>query len=127
MAPASEDELQEALLVLSSLTKRSAKDEAMADVQLRAYTENLRNYPADIVWQVLSTWRATTFWPAWAELANALDRATAPRRAWLAALRWAAEYTDEDAQSAPTTPEARERMQALVEHHFPTLRRVPAA
>ncbi|HKL70864.1 hypothetical protein, partial [Salibaculum sp.] len=125
MAPATEDETTADLVRLSLMTKGAARDEDLAELQLAAYLENLRAYPGDLVREVLRGWRGT-FWPSWGELADELDKATAPRRVWLNALRWAAVCTDDEAEHEPTTPESRARMQALVERHFPALRRVPA-
>jgi hypothetical protein len=126
MAPAPDAEIEEALLVLSTLTKRTARDDENPDVQLRAYVRQLRDWPGDIVWRVLTTWRATTFWPTMFELAAELDRAAAPRRAKLAALRHWPEYDeDQPAERAPKTPESRARVQRIVDD-FAAGRRIPA-
>jgi hypothetical protein len=52
------------------------------------YADELRDYPADAIRDVLRAWpRAERFWPSAAELRERLDRLVKPRRALLAGLR----------------------------------------
>lgn len=84
LRPAAADEIVSALAKLSSLVARRAESEADAELQLAAYTERLREYPADVVMAVLSQWPCgSQWWPTWYELRQLLEAAAKWRRGLL--------------------------------------------
>jgi hypothetical protein len=78
MAPAPVEMIEEWLARLSVKTARR-KDSAHGDeLALSVYTDHLRDYPGDVVREVLSSYRGTWF-PTWGELAERLDELTEVR------------------------------------------------
>lgn len=62
------------LAKLSALVAQRADSDAGAEVQLAAYAERLREYPADIVAEVLRDWpNRSQWWPTWFELRERLE------------------------------------------------------
>ena len=67
LTPPPQREMEAWLAELSVITAKRADDEFTEQLRLKAYSERLADYPADVVREVLlkRTWR---FWPAWAGL-----------------------------------------------------------
>ena len=72
--PLSERDRLKLLARLWSLTKRASGDTAEMAMTLRAYVEELAAYPGEAVEKALREWpRGSKWWPALAELVDALD------------------------------------------------------
>lgn len=80
LAPAPQCDLELWLAELSVMVARRPDDDATETLRLRAYTDRLGAYPADVVREALlvRTWR---FWPSWAELKEVCDQLVRNRRA----------------------------------------------
>jgi hypothetical protein len=78
LAPAPMGRIEGWLAELDVLTARRGGSATEAGLLLSAYAGRLRNYPGDIVRDVLAAWPGKWF-PTWAELQDVLDRAAAPR------------------------------------------------
>lgn len=80
--PATEQSAIGWLATLRTLVKARAASEFEAEITIRAYSEKLRDYPADIVQHVLATWPDhSEWWPSWHELKICLDECGVPRKA----------------------------------------------
>ena len=67
--PLEGDQLTKLLAKLFVKTKRKADDQMSQDLMFAAYHEELIQWPADIVEEVLSAWpRRSMWWPSWHEL-----------------------------------------------------------
>lgn len=68
------------LAELSVIAPARQHDPMTDELRMTAYSSRLAAYPADVVCHVLlaEVWR---FWPSWAELHEACEAATSPRRA----------------------------------------------
>ncbi len=87
LLPATEGEIVRELGRLRALT---VSRDIGSDVSLvfAAYTQELRQYPAEAIRDVLRSWpRTQRFWPSMAELIERLDRLVKPRRALREALK----------------------------------------
>lgn len=111
MAPAPGQVIEAWLAELDAITARRPDDEVTAAVRLRAYTNRLSEYPADIARHALlgRTWR---FFPTWEELRAICEQEMAERRAMVAALDRPRLNSDSAAGKPQLTPEARERIAA---------------
>lgn len=78
LAPASPDQIEEWLAVLSVKTAPRVESASRADLTLSVYTSQLRQYPADVVRHVLAGWSGK-WWPTWGELSERLDELTDQR------------------------------------------------
>ncbi len=111
--PAGEDFALTELARLRTMTISRDVGQDLALV-LSAYADELQRYPADAVREVLRGWRGK-FWPAWAELAERLDRLVAPRHALRVALQRGyrkPEYSPD--WTPPPTPEQKLQVDALL-------------
>lgn len=80
LAPAADRLLLQWLATLSTLVARRAGTEADAEVALMAYVTRLRDYPGDIVGDVLNDWpNRSQWWPTWFELRKRLEDRSLPR------------------------------------------------
>ena len=87
IAPMERNELIKALGKLKLLTAARGVGETDLTLQLAAYADELAQWPADVVREVLERQpRRSKWWPAWAELYDLLSELAAPRNALLAAL-----------------------------------------
>lgn len=79
-APATVEQIELWLAELDQIAPRRAASNADDDLRLRAYTERLLAFPADVAREALlgRLWR---FWPSWAELHDVCEELTAQRRA----------------------------------------------
>lgn len=77
--PAAVPQIEQWIAELSVKTARRKDSAAGSELALSVYTAHLRDYPADCVRQVLTTYRGQWF-PTWGELAERLDELTDPRR-----------------------------------------------
>lgn len=82
-----------AQLILAELTRVRAltisRDQSTADLELvaAAYADELREYPVDVVREVLREWpRTHRFWPTLCELVERMEHLVVPRKALLDAL-----------------------------------------
>ena len=78
LAPASTDQIEEWLAVLSVKTAPRVESASRADLTLSVYTSQLRQYPADVVRHVLAGWSGK-WWPTWGEMSERLDELTDQR------------------------------------------------
>lgn len=85
MTRPSPDRVEEWLAELSVIVARRPDDDITEALRLRAYTNRLCEYPADVVREALCkvTWK---YWPCWEELKGVCDALSAPRRVTLAAI-----------------------------------------
>lgn len=106
MTPAPEDALQDWLVELDVIAPKRADDGITAALRLRAYTNRLRDYPADVAKHALlgRTW---PFWPSWAELKDACDELVRDRQRMLFAARRAAAQAEPEEPRERVTPEQR--------------------
>lgn len=102
MAPASEADIALLLAELGQVTARRETSGAAADLFLAAYIQRLREYPGDVVRDVLRNWPGT-FFPKWGELKQALDERVAWRRMIYDALVAEAEKRSENKKLLETT------------------------
>lgn len=84
-APASQQMIEAWLAELSVITAKRNDDDMTEQLRLRAYTERLLPYPADIVRHALLvvTWK---FWPTWDDLKRYCDEQYEERHAMLTAM-----------------------------------------
>lgn len=86
LRPAGDTLLARELARLRALCRARAEDATTIELVLEAYIDQLRDYPAAVVVDVLRTWpRLSPWWPAWEELQTLLDRRTRPYAALLQA------------------------------------------
>ena len=78
LLPASSEQIEEWLAVLSVLAAPRKESANRAELTLVTYTSRLKQYPADVVRHVLTNYRSTWF-PTWNELVERLDEMTEPR------------------------------------------------
>lgn len=78
LLPASSEQIEEWLAVLSVVAAPRKESAGRAELTLITYTSRLQQYPADVVRHVLTHYRGTWF-PTWNELADRLDEMTEPR------------------------------------------------
>lgn len=85
IAPASVEDIEGWLAVLSVSASRARSTDAEDDLRLAVYTRNLRTLPADVARWVTTekTWR---WWPSWDEMLEAANRRWPRRRAMRDAL-----------------------------------------
>lgn len=96
--PATRERLEHALAELSVLTARPPTDDDTADLQLHAYTERLRQYPADVALSALRhSANECRFWPSWSELRELCERDARWRREAIEAL-------EAELKPTPSTP-----------------------
>ena len=80
--PAPDERVVKELAALRVTTKSRPEADEDIDFALRIYAEKLRDYPADIVLEVLRTQPShSKFWPAWQELQERLEWRAKKRRA----------------------------------------------
>jgi len=74
LAPASPQEVLSLLTRLKLMTASAAQNQQDIAAQMACYADELMKYPADVVRSVLQSQpRASTFWPAWAEISARLS------------------------------------------------------
>ena len=78
-APADDGRIEQWVAELSVITARRADDDFSGALRLKAYTDRLAEYPADVARSALlnSPWQ---FFPTWAELRAECERLVKPRR-----------------------------------------------
>lgn len=115
LEPASEDAI---LAELGRLRVKTISRDVGLDLTLvfSAYADELARYPADVVRTVLRGWRGK-FWPAWAELAEQLDRITKPRHALRETLRRAYRGPEREPERAPLTDAERQEIDDMLKRH----------
>lgn len=91
LTPPSKRQLQEWLAGLQSVCAAREDDLAKGALALANYVDGLRQFPTDVVKDVLSKWRTRpgngpNWWPTLRELTDECERAAQPRRAMLHAL-----------------------------------------
>lgn len=87
MRPLRDQDILQELAKLSVKVAKRAEDGFDLQVRLEGYTEELRQFPGDLVLDVLRRWpRMSRFWPAWSELQLMLERRLAQRKGMMAAL-----------------------------------------
>ena len=69
------------LAKLDALTARPGKTEMDIDLMIQAYSDKIREYPADAVIKALDTLADNHWFPTWAEIKAELDYLTRQRRA----------------------------------------------
>lgn len=89
MTPAPDSALEDWLAELDVIAPKRAEDGLTAAVRLRAYTNRLAAYPADVARAALLD-HLWPFWPSWAELHEVCERLVRERRLILLAARRAA-------------------------------------
>lgn len=100
LRPASDRDTLIALAKLSTMVARRAEGDAAVEVQLAAYAEQARRFPADIVADVLNAWpQRSQWWPTWFELEQMLAPRLANRMGLLASL----ERLEREALEPPRT------------------------
>lgn len=73
---------------LRAMTKAKAEDQDSVEFLLRCYSDDMREYPADVVREACRKWaRTEKFFPAWCELKDLLDGFVTKRRRLLAAVK----------------------------------------
>ncbi|TXH08093.1 MAG: hypothetical protein E6R03_18485 [Hyphomicrobiaceae bacterium] len=88
LSPMPRDELTRLLAVLRVTTRAKNESAAIVDLQLEVYAQKLREWPADVVRALLTTWNeANDFWPTWHECLAFMDPKTRKRRALLEVLQ----------------------------------------
>ncbi len=100
------------LAELKTLTKARAEDETDLEATAIAYAKRVMEYPADVVRKVVAAMpNRQIFWPAWAELREALEDASRTRKGLLHALKtWRAPQAKLNAPRA--TPEQIDKVMA---------------
>lgn len=83
--PLPRDEIVKLLARLKVVTIRRGEGEADLTLQFSAYADDLSKWPADVVREVLMAWDGK-WWPALAELEDAMTPLATPRRKLLYAL-----------------------------------------
>ena len=72
--PLSHDQITKLLAKMFVKTKRRADDQLSQDLMFAAYLEELVEWPADLVVEVLTAWpRQSMWWPSWHELYEELS------------------------------------------------------
>ena len=112
LRPASEDFILAELGRLRALTVSRDIGQDLALV-FAAYADELAQYPADAVREVLRGWRGK-FWPTWAELVDRLDRIVAPRKALMEALRRGYREPEHSPEWTPPTEEQKREVLELL-------------
>ena len=73
-APLPANEITKLLAKMFVKTKRKADDQLSQDLMFAAYREELSEWPADLVVEVLTKWpRQSMWWPSWHELFEELS------------------------------------------------------
>lgn len=84
LRPAPEARIAQALYELRTLTRGRVNREASEDeAEALIWTQNLRQYPADIVLQTLKSWPSRSdgqWWPTWHDILKIVEAETASRR-----------------------------------------------
>ena len=113
MMPARRDQIEEWIAELSviSASRRSVAFED--DLRLEAYTSRLRQYPADVVHNVLIE-RSWKWWPTWVELEDVCEATVSPRRNMIAALK----RPSEDAKEVPAPRMTKEAHASLMAEYY---------
>jgi hypothetical protein len=83
-APADDGKIEVWLAELSVITARRADDDFSGALRLKAYTDRLAEYPADIAKAALLS-KAWHFFPTWADLRAECERLLKPRQELLSA------------------------------------------
>jgi hypothetical protein len=87
LTPMDGEKCLDLLTEMKRLTRPSPGSTVDLEEQLVAYLKRLMEYPADVVFYVLTTQPETSpWWPAWAELKERLEVLTHRRRLMLAGL-----------------------------------------
>ena len=131
LRPAPEARITQALFELRTLTRGRVNREASEDeAEALIWTQNLRQYPADIVLHTLKNWPSRgdgQWWPTWHDVLKVVEAATHGRRlladhiragACLPAPTRTAEELERD-----DSPEAVAHRKAVVERHMAKLKR----
>ncbi len=147
LQPARPELVAELLAELDCITSRRAGEELETRLMMAAYVKRAKAYPADALRAVVEGWSSKWF-PAWAELKDALDLQVRERARILHTLQhnyrandldppncwgpWSPCPMDPDAvaaraQAAIEHEESRARMAALVRDLFPGIRSPAAA
>ena len=72
--PLGNDQITKLLAKMFVKTKRKADDQLSQDLMFAAYREELSEWPADLVVEVLTKWpRQSMWWPSWHELYEELS------------------------------------------------------
>lgn len=79
LLPAPTETIEQWLAELSVKTARRKESTAGGELALSVYTAHLREFPADVVRHVLTSYRGVWF-PTWGELADRMDDFVEPRR-----------------------------------------------
>ena len=88
LAPADEESIVQWIGCLGALVAKKDKDGEAADIELLAYAQKLREWPGDVVRDVLNRYPDDyKWWPEWATLRALLAEASAERMALAAAYR----------------------------------------
>ena len=88
LAPADEESIVQWIGRLGALVAKKDKDGEAADIELLAYAQKLREWPGDVVRDVLNRYPDDhKWWPEWATLRALLAEASAERMALAAAYR----------------------------------------
>jgi hypothetical protein len=88
LAPADEESILQWIACLGALVAKKDKDGEAADIELLAYAQKLREWPGDVVRDVLNRYPDDhKWWPEWATLRALLAEASAERMALAAAYR----------------------------------------
>ena len=85
--PMPRSDMLKSLAVLRAMTAKRPETDDDQELQFNAYARALAEYPADVTRYVLETQPGLSkWWPAWAELAERLDRLSNRRKRMLDAL-----------------------------------------
>lgn len=88
LAPADEESILQWVGCLGALVAKKDKDGEAADIELLAYAQKLREWPGDVVRDVLNRYPDDhKWWPEWATLRALLAEASAERMALASAYR----------------------------------------
>lgn len=111
-------------LILAELTRVRAltisRDQSTADLELvaAAYADELREYPADVVREVLREWpRTHRFWPTLCELVERMEHLVIPRKALLEALCRGYRQPELSPDWIPPSPEDMAAVEEILAEH----------
>lgn len=111
-------------LILAELTRVRAltisRDQSTADLELvaAAYADELREYPADAVREVMREWpRTHRFWPTLCELVERLEHLVTPRKALREALRRGYREPEFSPDWIPPSPDERAAVEQILAEH----------
>lgn len=124
LRPAPEAKITQALFELRTLTRgRVNRDASEDEAEALIWTQNLRNYPADIVLHTLKNWPSRgdgQWWPTWHDVLKVVEAATHGRKLLANHIRSGAclPHPKVEEEERDDSPEAVAHRKAFCERHI---------